>query len=123
MRLLVDMNLSTATAQFLRNYEHDVLHAREIGLATAPDTEILDYARRDSRTVITADLDYGDIAATENFGLPSIVIMRLRDQTTPAINAHLLPVLANAERPLLDGAIVVVGEERYRLRRLPISKD
>ena len=36
---------------------HDAVHAAAIGLSMAADTEIIEFARREQRTIVTADLD------------------------------------------------------------------
>jgi predicted nuclease of predicted toxin-antitoxin system len=58
LRFLIDMPLSPQLAAWLVDEGHDAVHAAAIGLATAPDTEIIEVARQERRTVVTADLDY-----------------------------------------------------------------
>lgn len=58
MKFLVDMPLSPKLASWLRRQGHDAVHAAEIGLHRAPDSEILSRAEHEARTVATADLDY-----------------------------------------------------------------
>ena len=45
MKLLLDQNLSAAAAELLRASGTDVFHAREVGLATADDVDILQWCR------------------------------------------------------------------------------
>jgi predicted nuclease of predicted toxin-antitoxin system len=45
MKLLLDQNLSAGAAGILRHGGLDVVHAREVGLAAAEDTEILAWCR------------------------------------------------------------------------------
>lgn len=42
---------------------HEAIHVREIELHKATDIEILDYAARESRVVITLDRDFPQILA------------------------------------------------------------
>ncbi len=51
---------------------------------------------------------------------PSVVIFRLRTQTPTAVTPRLLALVAERASELTGGAIVIVEETWYRLRRLPI---
>lgn len=63
MKFLIDMPLSPKLAVWLMQQGHDAVHALELGLARASDTEILERARRAQRMVVTADLDYPRLLA------------------------------------------------------------
>jgi predicted nuclease of predicted toxin-antitoxin system len=86
-----------------------------------PDAEILDKARDEGRTVIAFDLDFGDLFAAGGQAGPSVVILRLADQTPASVNPRLLAALSRCEAELTGGAVVIVEESRYRVRRLPIN--
>ena len=45
----------------------------------------------------------------------------LQDQTPASVTPKLLNLLAERERDLAEGSIVIVEERRYRLRHLPIE--
>ncbi|MFL4983662.1 MAG: DUF5615 family PIN-like protein [Xanthobacteraceae bacterium] len=51
----MDMPLSPALAQWLIDAGHEAIHVSDIGMARASDTEIVARAKREGRTVITAD--------------------------------------------------------------------
>ena len=63
MKFLIDMPLPPAIAAWLVDHGHDAVHAGDLGLHRASDSEIVAYARQESRTVITADLDYPRLLA------------------------------------------------------------
>ena len=71
--------------------------------------------------MLTFDLDFGDILAITRSEAPSVVIFRLRDQTPAAVNPRLFRVIAECAAELASGAIVLVEDERFRVRRLPIQ--
>jgi predicted nuclease of predicted toxin-antitoxin system len=122
MRFLADMGVSRALAGELRHREHDVLHLSEEGLHRLPDDEILRFAQRERRVILTFDLDFGDLLAAGAFSLPSVVIFRLLDQTPASVTPKLLHLLSERAQEIEEGAIVIVEDRRYRLRRLPIQK-
>lgn len=121
MRFVADVGISVSTAEILTERGHDVFHLSEHSLHRLPDDEILLLARRDERVVLTFDLDFGDLLAAGAHPLPSVILFRLHDQTPPSVNPRLLALLAEREEDLLAGALVIVEDNRYRLRRLPIQ--
>ena len=63
MKFLIDMPLSPELVPWLSQKGHDVIHAFQAGLAFSPDEAILEYARKEQRVVITADLDFPRLLA------------------------------------------------------------
>jgi predicted nuclease of predicted toxin-antitoxin system len=116
------MGVSLRTVGALRTRGHDVVHLREKGLQTLPDDQILELARNDGQVVLTFDLDFGDLLAAGGESGPSAVIVRLQNQTPDAVTSRLVPTLEQCEAELRAGAVVIVEESRYRLRRLPIRR-
>ena len=115
------MGVSMTTVEALRSRGHDVKHLRDEGLHKLPDAQILDKARDELRAVIAFDLDFGDLRAAGGQNGPSVVILRLVDQTPQSVNARLAAALEQCEAELAAGAVVIVEEARCRLRRLPIK--
>lgn len=120
MKFLADMGVAQSTAQALRESGHGVTHLSDLGLGRLSDREILELASREDRVVLTFDLDFADLLAAGLQQHPSVVIFRLRTQTPAAVTTRLLALVGERTRELTDGAIVIVEETRYRLRRLPI---
>ena len=63
MNYVVDANLSPRLTELLRDAGHDAVHVRDIGLRTASDDEIIDYAISTDRIVISHDTDFGTLLA------------------------------------------------------------
>lgn len=120
MRFLADMGVSITTVAALRSADHDAVHLREEGLIRLPDLEIAEKAAREDRIVLTFDLDFGDILAAARKKTPSVIIFRLRNQTPRAVNPRLFRVIGDCEAELATGAIIIVEDVGYRVRRLPI---
>jgi len=122
VKLLVDMMLSTRVAEELRNAGHDAVHVREYGLQRALDEEILARAAREQRTLITADMDFGFLLASRRHPRPSVVLLRrLAFHRAEFVVALLLANLPQLAEALEQGSLVVLEENRIRVRRLPIS--
>lgn len=123
MKFLADMGISMTTAQALRKQGEDLVHLREEGLIRLSDEGILEKALKEERIVLTFDLDFGDLLAAGGYSLPSVIIFRLHDQTPSSVTPRLLEVLTECREELASGAIVIVEDARYRLRRLPIKPE
>lgn len=120
MKFLADMGVSMTTVDALRQIGEEAIHLREEGLQRLPDSDILEKAKREQRVVLTFDLDFGDLLAAGGGGTPSVVLFRLRNQTPDSVTPRLISVLKACRVDLERGAIVIVEDDRYRLRRLPI---
>lgn len=104
----------------LREAGYEAIHLREEGLQRLPDPEILEKVRQEERIILTFDLDFGDLLAASSDPLPSVIIFRLQRTLPSFVSARLLAVLSESSEDLETGAIVMVEDSRYRLRRLPI---
>lgn len=124
MRLLLDQNLSPLLVEELAARGHDAIHVRSLGMTTSSDLAILEAASRDARVVVSADTDFGDLLARTNAGSPSVLLLRRQDLRRASQVAELimlnLPVIAE---DLEGGAIVVLDNDRIRVRRLPLRPD
>jgi predicted nuclease of predicted toxin-antitoxin system len=61
MLFFVDANLPRSVTTLLIGLGHQVEFARDAGLGAATDTEIAAYVQKTSATLLTRDLDFGDI--------------------------------------------------------------
>jgi predicted nuclease of predicted toxin-antitoxin system len=55
MRFFADQDIYQCTVDYLLALEHDVLRAKDAGLARASDEELLHYAHREQRLLITRE--------------------------------------------------------------------
>ena len=76
MRFLVDMPLSPLLAEWLESEGHEAVYAVYVGLGQAPDKEIIAQARKESRTIVTADLDYSRLLALAGSSSSGVIIVR-----------------------------------------------
>lgn len=53
------------------------VHARDIGLSRADDIEIMDYAKKDNRILITKDLGFANIMIFPIESHHGIIVLRL----------------------------------------------
>ena len=124
MKLLVDANLPPVVATQLREHGHDVEHVVEVGLGTASDIVIFDYAVETSRVVISCDTDFGVLLAQQRTMAPSLVLLRHMNDTAPPEQARLLlGALTSASEQLEAGAVVTLAPGHLRTRSLPLGQS
>jgi predicted nuclease of predicted toxin-antitoxin system len=120
MKFLADMPISPKTVMYLRSLGHDVYRISEKGLYRAKDHDIVEIAVIENRVILTMDLDFAAIIAISHMAIPSTVIFRVMDESYENINALLENILPRVEKELLGGAIVIIEDDRFRVRSLPI---
>ncbi|HUY06397.1 MAG TPA: DUF5615 family PIN-like protein [Acidimicrobiales bacterium] len=123
MRFLIDANLSPRVARLLNDIGHSATHVADIGLLSADDLTILEYAATNDRIIISADADFGALLALGERTKPSFVFLRSSDHLAPDAQVEL--VLSNLENIAVElerGAIVTFAHGRLRVRSLPVSE-
>lgn len=116
-RFLADENISPRVVAFLRTSGFDVSDIKELGLFGLSDREILARAHKEQRIVITHDADFGMLAINQGMPFTAIVYIRLRNLSADAVTG-VLQRFIQAEIDLTNGMLVVLEEERVRVRTL-----
>jgi predicted nuclease of predicted toxin-antitoxin system len=91
-------------------------------LGKAPDETVLSNAVARGSVLLTHDLDFGKLMAFSGKSAPSIVIFRLQRLNAAILADLFLKSWPLVEKPLLEGAIVVIERDDVRIRRLPIGE-
>ena len=121
MNVLVDMNLGPSWVGALAGPDVRVRHWQDIGDKTAPDRDILAWARANAQIVLTLDLDFQQLLFATRAQGPSVVLLRVRDVMAPSIPMKVRQVLIENAAMLEEGCLIVVDEHRSRIRRLPFT--
>ena len=121
MRLLIDMNLSRSWVPFLAAADLEAVHWADIGPVAALDSVIMEYARQHGMTVMTKDLDFGELLALNSSVGPSVIQLRGGDPM-PQVSGDLVLSAINSFRSQIEqGALVTVRLQSARVRILPIN--
>lgn len=117
------MNLSPEWRKVFESIGWKSYHWSDIGSASAPDTELMDWARREDCVVFTHDLDFGALLAASGATKPSVIQMRCEDTNPTTMGAILEDALHLSKDDLRAGALVTVDPRRTRIRVLPLIKS
>jgi len=121
MKFLVDMALSPKTVVFLNNNGYNAIRVNEAFEGRGiDDKRIFKYAKDDVYCLITADLDFGEILAFTKSKKPSTIILRLEDPRIPNVNRILLESLPKITQAIEKGSIIVLHDDKIRIRELPL---
>jgi len=120
MKFLLDMNLPPRLATVFRENGYESVHWIEVGVRTACDRDIVQWASENGWTIITNDLDFGAILALEGLRLPSVIQIRRLGLMPDAVFPILDRVIQQFTEELASGAIIVIDEKRMRVRLLPL---
>lgn len=98
----------------------DVVHAREVGLATTEDRDILIWCRGNGRVLITLDADCHAIVALWGATEPSVIRIRLEGLRDQALADLIRKIVASTADDLEQGSAITVNATSIRIHRLPL---
>jgi predicted nuclease of predicted toxin-antitoxin system len=123
VKLLVDMNLSPSWVDQLRRDGFEAVHWSTVGAPTAPDDEILTWARGRQFVLITNDLDFSAILAATFGQTPSVVQVRTQDLLSEAAVSIVVRALEAYRDAIAGGALLSIDEAGTRVRMLPLGRS
>lgn len=123
MRFLLNMNLPRGLCEHLQAQGFGCRHVGDLGMARARDMDIIAEARRKDEVILTHDLDYGHLLAFSGESKPSVVIFRMRNIRLDNLYRRLTQAWQDIEKPLSQGAVVIIEDASVRIRMLPIVQE
>jgi len=124
VKFLLDQNVSPALVGLLADADHLAEHVRDMGMREAPDDVVLAAARDADAVLISSDTDFGELLARSNAKGPSVILLRRQEGRRASKIASL--IVANLQAvadDLASGAIVVLDDDRVRIRSLPLQPE
>ncbi len=115
MRIVADENCDRLLLAALRNAGHDVLSIRETEPGEA-DNRIFEIAQRESRVLLSNDLDFGLLSERERYRLSAVILMRLDRLSRPARARRVMEILETVGT--LEGHLLTIEPGRIRTRAL-----
>jgi len=91
-----------------------------VGEIGAPDVVIMDWARKNEHIVFTHDLDFGTALALTKAEKSSVIQGRTQNVTVTHLSRMVISSLETYKDILLKGALLVLDEDKKRIRILPL---
>jgi|SRR5215213_11492839 len=121
MKILIDMNLSPEWVAVFTDHAIEAVHWSTIGDPRAPDLSLMSWARENGYIVFTHDLDFGALLALTQTESPSVIQVRTQDVTPAHLERTVISSLRKHQSLLETGALIVLDENRARVRILPLG--
>lgn len=122
MKVVIDMNLSPEWGMALAGSGYEAVHWNEVGDPSAPDAQIMRWARESGYVVFTHDLDFGALLAATGATGPSVLQMRCEDTRPASMGDMLIAALRVHGHALRTGALVTIDPRRTRVTVLPLKE-
>ena len=119
--LLLDQGLPRSLAKLLTETGLKAEHVGDLGMSAARDSEILNYSKKNQRTIITLDSDFHTLLALSSEPIPSVIRIRIEGLKAADYLPLIQNVIQQCEKELIKGCVVSVRESQIRVRCLPIS--
>ena len=121
MKLLLDQGLPRSAVTLLCEAGIDTIHVGDIGYATASDATILKKGYQENRIIVTLDADFHALLALSEATSPSVIRIRIEGLRGPSLANLMKQVIADWAKPLEQGAVLSIQQDRVRVRLLPLA--
>ena len=116
MRLFCDQNIALETVEFLRSLGHDIVSTRDVGMSRVDDAEVLHYAIREDRILLTFNADFSDLRVFPTGSHCGIIRLRLHQQAALELHPILQEAMNQLENKDLTGRLITVKARSIRIR-------
>lgn len=117
MKIKLDENLPLRLVTLLKELGHDVHAVRDEQLLGHADSEIWDAAQRESRFLITQDLDFSDSRQFAPGHHHGILLLRLRSPNRRELIARTMELFEKETIAEWRNCFVVATSRKIRVRR------
>ena len=115
------MNISPKSVDALRRQGWDIVRVSEFLPVNALDQDVLDFARREGRVIVTQDIDFSTLLALGGHNSPSLITLRLSVSDPDSVTEKLREVVPQLEEKLQEGSVATIEDVTVRVRKLPIE--
>ena len=117
MQLLADESTPFNLVQHIRGLEVEISTAKEMGLSGKPDEEILSFAIKNKLTLITADIEFGNILLYPPASHLGVVVLRYSPRVTPELLQIVSDFVEKYKATDLFRTLVIIDKNKYRVRK------
>ena len=117
LRFLADESCNFTAVRALRAEGFDVLAVAE-AIPGAEDDQVIEYAVREERVLLTEDKDFGQLVYAAGHASCGIILIRYTIAARPTLGARIVALVRNHGHRL-PGSFVVLDPHRIRISALP----
>ena len=119
IKLLADENVPPGVVGFLRDRGFDVKEVGEAGTTGASDDAVMALARKEKRVLLTFDKHFANILVYPPNSHHGIIRIRIHPPLIDDIIEALDQLLQKFDLNTIEGSLVVLEREGFRIRRMP----
>lgn len=115
---LLNANISRIlVAKLYELFGFNVIHVSALSKGSLSDAEVITFAKKQARIIITHDLDYGEIYYLKEKGNIGVIMLRLKDQTSTNVLSKLAAFFTSDQcnYPKLAKSLVIIEDARVRI--------
>lgn len=114
---LADENFPQASYKFLKEKDYDILHITDVGLASIPDQEVIEFSIKEGRLIITFDSDFGELIFKLDYKPKGVIYFRWKS-FRPSEPGQYIHELIEDGVIGFDGFITVIDRDKIRQRKI-----
>ena len=117
VKFVADECVGLPTIALLRKLGYSIVTAEEANLRGKSDFEILKWAIKEKRILITEDMDFGSILLYPPKLHHDIILLRFRHRLEEEIHAILSKLLKELKPADFKETLIIVDADKYRIRK------
>ena len=121
MKFLTDENIAISTYKSIKQLGFDVKNIKEIGLEGKSDYELLKFAYKENRIIITHDKDFGNLFYTK-LEHKGIILLRFKKQNPQNVSNTLIKILQSEIKDKLENNIIIISEHKVIIHKTDLIK-
>jgi predicted nuclease of predicted toxin-antitoxin system len=118
MRLLADQDVYQVTIDRLKQWGHDVVTVKELGLQGSPDEDVLRIARIENRLLITRDKGFGTLIFLNKTWSTGVITLKITPVTIEEVHQEVHRLFEEHTEEELNHLFCVVEPRRHRIRQV-----
>lgn len=116
LKFLIDESSGKKLAIFLSQKGYDVKYVGNF-MPSSSDKEVLDFAEKENRILITNDKDFGELIFRLSKPSSGVILLRLKDESVNNKQKYILQVI-NKFSNKINKSFLVVTEKKVRIKNL-----
>jgi len=118
MKLFIDQDVYRVTIEFLKRQGHDVISAKEVGLSSASDEELIIWARQNKRILVTRDKGFGAFIFVSHIETEGVILLRIDPLTIDLVHKEVALFFKKHSDLDFHNCFCVIESYRHRIRKL-----